>query len=54
MRTKNLKYREQVCWDMAAVFLQNKDARGLHDMGVEIQALQRAILEIEKLEESIK
>jgi hypothetical protein len=36
-------------WDAANVFLGNKDAHGIHDMGVEIQALQRAINELEKL-----
>jgi len=56
MRTKedaliNLKYRERVCWDMAGVFLRNKDAHGIHDMGVEIQALQRAIAELEGIDE---
>lgn len=47
----NLKYREEVCWDMAEVFLQNRDPHGIHDMGVEIQALQRAITEIKRLNE---
>jgi len=47
----SLGYREMICWDMAEVFLQNKDAHGLHDMGVEIQALQRAKLELVKLSE---
>jgi hypothetical protein len=47
----NLKYREKICWDMAEVFLQNKDAHGIHDMGVEIQALQRAIAEIKRINE---
>lgn len=57
MRTKeqetldSLRYREAKCWDMAEVFLLNKDAHGIHDMGVEIQALQRAIKEIEGLQE---
>ena len=46
-----LKYREAVCWDMAEVFLQNRDAHGIHDMGVEIQALQRATAEIKRLNE---
>jgi hypothetical protein len=32
---------------MAKVFLENKDAHGIHDMGVELQALQRAIVEVE-------
>ena len=47
----NLQYREKICWDMAEVFLQNKDAHGIHDMGVEIQALQRAITEIKRITE---
>lgn len=47
----NLKYREDVCWEMAEVFLQNRDAHGIHDMGVEIQALQRSIAEIKRLQE---
>jgi hypothetical protein len=47
----NLEYREKVCWDMAGVFLRNKDAHGIHDMGVEIQALQRAITELKGLNE---
>lgn len=57
MRTKeqealdSLTYREEVCWDMAEVFLQNRDAHGIHDMGVEIQALQRTITEIKRLNE---
>jgi hypothetical protein len=47
----DLRYRENICWDMSEVFLMNRDAHGLHDMGVEIQALQRARLELEKLNE---
>jgi len=46
---KSLIEREKICWDMARVFLENKDAHGIHDMGVEIQALQRAITELNKL-----
>lgn len=34
---------------MSKVFLDNLDPHGLHDMGVEIQALQRAATEIRKL-----
>jgi hypothetical protein len=45
----NLASREQICWQMSKVFLENKDAHGLHDMGVEIQALQRAINELSTL-----
>lgn len=50
---QSLNNRERVCWNMAEVFLQNKDAHGIHDMGVEIQALQRAIQELQKLKETI-
>jgi len=46
-KIESLKKREKICWDMAEVFLQNKDAHGIHDMGVELQALQRAIVEVE-------
>jgi hypothetical protein len=46
-RIKSLKEREKICWRMAKVFLENKDAHGIHDMGVELQALQRAIVEVE-------
>ncbi len=56
MRTKeeeaiaNLRWREEKCWDMAEVFLQNRDAHGVMDMGAELQSLQRAINELEKLQ----
>ena len=43
--------REKICWEMASLFLRNKDAHGLHDAGVEIQALQRAILTLKELKE---
>ena len=46
---ESLKEREDACWLMSNVFLQNRDAHGIHDMGVEIQALQRARAELEKL-----
>ena len=54
MRTKNdalkdLIDRRDVCWMMAEVFLKNRDAHGVHDMGVEIQALDRAINELYSL-----
>ena len=45
-RLTSLRDREEICWKMAKVFLENLDAHGLHDMGVEIQALQRAINEL--------
>lgn len=49
---KTIETREEICWAMARVFLENKDAHGLHDMGVEIQSLQRAKIELEKLYEA--
>jgi len=49
---ESLQTREEACWKMAKVFLENKDAHGIHDMGVEIQALQRAIAELKKIYET--
>ena len=46
---QKLKNREEVCWAMVNVFLEIKDAHGIHDMGVEIQALQRAQQELIKI-----
>jgi len=57
MRTKeqesldNILWREEKCWDMAEVFLQNRDAHGVMDMGAELQALQRAAAEIRKIQD---
>lgn len=48
-KIESLKEREAICWNMAKVFLENKDAHGIHDMGVEIQALQRAIAELKAI-----
>jgi hypothetical protein len=45
-RITSLRDREDVCWDMADVFLRSKDAHGLHDMGVEIQGIQWALREL--------
>ena len=45
----SLKQREEICWQMAWVFLTNKDAHGIMDMGAELQALKRAIEELQKL-----
>jgi len=45
-RIEKIKERIIICWQMSGVFLENKDAHGLHDMGVEIQALQRALDEL--------
>jgi hypothetical protein len=52
-RIDSILRREQVCWDMASVCLENRDPHGLHDLGVEIEGLRRARLEIEKLLEPI-
>ena len=46
---ESLRSRERVCWDMSEVFLHSRDAHGLHDMGVEIQGIQWAIRELEKV-----
>jgi hypothetical protein len=48
----SLQEREKICWDMAKVFLENKDAHGVMDMGAELQSLQRAIQEIKRLGET--
>ena len=45
----SIQERERICWEMAKVFLENKDAHGVMDMGAELQALQRAISEIQKI-----
>lgn len=50
-RIEALQDRVRICWEMAGVFLQAKDAHGLHDMGVEIQGLNWAIRELEALSE---
>ena len=48
-RIAALQDRVRICWEMAGVFMQAKDAHGLHDMGVEIQGLNWAIRELEAL-----
>ena len=48
---ESLRNREETCWKMAKVFMENKDPHGIHDMGVELQAIQRAILELIKLKQ---
>jgi hypothetical protein len=48
-RIEKIKVRIDICWKMSWVFLENKDAHGIHDMGVEIQALQRALDELESI-----
>lgn len=41
-----LEARKNVFWLTAKEFCANRDAHGIHDMGVEIQALDRAIAEL--------
>lgn len=45
-----LRGRAAKFWEMAQLFIDNRDAHGLHDVGVEIQALERAIAEVEKID----
>ena len=49
---KAIENKEETCWAMIRVFLENRNAHGLHTMSVEIQALQRAKAELEKLYEA--
>ncbi len=46
---KSIKKREKDCWAMAQTFLDNRDAHGVMDMGAELQALERAVKEVEKI-----
>ena len=50
-RITALQDRVRICWEMVGVFLQAKDAHGLHDMGVEIQGLNWAIRELEAFDD---
>lgn len=45
----SLRRRKTECWRMVEVFVINLDAHGVMDMGAELQALDRAIIELEKL-----
>ena len=46
---QSLRQREEACWTMAKVFWDNRDSHGVMDMGAELQSLQRAIKEVEKI-----
>lgn len=46
---KSLKSRREATWQQAQVYLENRDSHGIMDMGAEIQALDRAVKEIESL-----
>lgn len=50
---ESLKQRRTATWQQAQVYLDNRDSHGIMDMGAEIQALDRAIKEIETLFEEI-
>lgn len=45
----SLREREKMAWQMANLFVQNKDAHGVMDAGSELESLKRAISELEKL-----
>lgn len=49
IRLTSLRQRRENCWDMVQTFFENRDAHGVMDMGAEIQALNRAIEEVEWL-----
>jgi hypothetical protein len=48
-RLASLKAREEIAWGMAKMFLENRDAHGVMDAGSELEALKRAIAEVEHL-----
>ena len=48
---ENIRKRERNCWAMAQTFLDNRDAHGVMDMGAELQALQLAMAEVNKLDD---
>jgi hypothetical protein len=50
----SLARRERVCWDMAGVFLENRDAHGLMDIGAELQSLKVAIAAVTRMGEGRK
>ena len=49
---KSVDDRIEWCWASTRMFLENKDAHGVMDMGAELQSLQRAKAELEKLYEA--
>lgn len=46
---ESIKHREKNCWGMAQTFIDNRDAHGVMDIGAELQSLDRARKEVEKL-----
>lgn len=45
----DLHERADDCWKMAAVFLKNRDAHGLMDIGAELQSLRIAMRAVREL-----
>ena len=46
---RDLRDQENKCWQMADVFMRRGDPHGLHDIGVEIESIRRAIHSVEKV-----
>lgn len=46
---EGIKKKQINCWHMAQTFIDNRDAHGVVDMAAELQALERAYKEVEKL-----
>lgn len=46
---EELRAHANACWAATLMFYQNRDAHGIHDMGVEIQAIDRAIAALRKV-----
>ena len=46
---ESLNKRIDATWAMAQAFLDNRDAHGIMDMGAELQSLERALKEVEKI-----
>ena len=46
----SVKQRKDVCWQMAQAFIDNRDSHGVMDIGAELEALERAEKELEKLD----
>jgi hypothetical protein len=46
---KDIDERIETTWKMVDLFSKNRDAHGVMDMGAELQALQRAKAELDKV-----
>lgn len=47
---EDIRDRQETIWKMAETFLKQRDAHGIMDMGAELQALERAYKEVEKVQ----